>query len=136
MTQNIYETPNSDVSNDSDEAVSLTPKEILLSFKGRIRRATYWKYLLSMFVAIFVLMFLLATLGINEDAIAGVFVILYIPLIWASLAIQAKRWHDRDKSAWFILISLIPVIGPIWAFVENGCLAGTDGANRFGPPEA
>ncbi|BCD96202.1 DUF805 domain-containing protein [Marinagarivorans cellulosilyticus] len=136
MTQNIYETPNSDVSSDSGEAVSLTPKEILLSFKGRIRRATYWKYLLSMFVAIFVLMFLLATLGINEDAIAGVFVILYIPLIWASLAIQAKRWHDRDKSAWFILISLIPVIGPIWAFVENGCLAGTDGANRFGPPEA
>lgn len=136
MTQNIYETPNSNVTNDSDEAVSLTPKEILLSFKGRIRRATYWKYMLSMFVAIFVLMFTLAILGINENAIAGVFVILYIPLIWASLAIQAKRWHDRDKSAWFILVSLIPVIGPIWAFVENGCLAGTDGANRFGPPEA
>jgi hypothetical protein len=31
-------------------------------------------------------------------------VILYIPLIWIGLAIGAKRLHDRDKSAWWLLV--------------------------------
>jgi len=75
-------------------------------------------------------------LGVNESLFLVVFVLLYIPVIWISLAIQVKRWHDRDKYGWWIFISLIPIIGPIWAFVENGCLSGTDGVNRFGPPSA
>jgi len=63
---------------------------------------------------------------------AIIFFILLIPLFWMSFAIQIKRWHDRDKSGWWCLIVLIPYIGPIWAFIENGCLGGTPGPNRFG----
>ena len=50
----------------------------------------------------------------------------------AGLVINAKRWHDRDRSAWWLLIEFIPVLN-IWAFVECGCLRGTYGRNRFGP---
>jgi uncharacterized membrane protein YhaH (DUF805 family) len=45
----------------------------------------------------------------------------------------AKRCHDRDRSGWFQLISLIPLIGSIWLLVEVGFLRGTPGPNRFGP---
>lgn len=54
-------------------------------------------------------------------------------LIWVDLANSVKRWHDRDKSGWWILISIIPIVGPIWALIECGFLPGTYGNNRFGP---
>ncbi len=53
-------------------------------------------------------------------------------LLYAGMAIQAKRWHDRDKSGWWSLIVLIPIIGWIWLFVECGLLRGTSGPNRYG----
>lgn len=53
-------------------------------------------------------------------------------LLWPALAIQAKRWHDRDKSAIWILINFVPFIGGLWALIENGFLAGTDGDNHYG----
>ncbi len=62
-----------------------------------------------------------------------VIVALYLTLVWISFAITVKRWHDRDKSGWWILIGMIPIIGPIWQFVETGCLRGTIGSNRYGP---
>lgn len=59
-------------------------------------------------------------------------IIFFVVLWWSSLAVQAKRWHDRDKSGWWILINFVPLIGPIWALVENYFLSGTEGPNRFG----
>src|SRR3546814_14546367 len=56
-----------------------------------------------------------------------------LAILWPGIVIAIKRWHDRDKSGWWILIVLIPIVGPIWALVENGFLAGTAGPNRFGP---
>ena len=53
--------------------------------------------------------------------------------LWPALAIQAKRWHDVDKSAWWILINLVPAVGGLIALVFNGFVAGTPATNRFGP---
>ncbi len=55
-------------------------------------------------------------------------------IAWVKLAVHAKRWHDRNKSALWILFSFIPLIGQIWAVIELGFIAGTQGHNRFGPP--
>ena len=54
--------------------------------------------------------------------------------VWMGLAVSIKRFHDRDKSGLWILIIFVPVIGPLWQFIECGFLAGSDGMNRFGPP--
>ena len=61
-------------------------------------------------------------------------VILPVELLgfWIGLALAVKRWHDRDKSGWWVLINLIPLIGWIWSFVEVGCLRGTVGPNQYG----
>ena len=53
--------------------------------------------------------------------------------IWFSLAVGAKRCHDRNRSGWFQAIVLIPIIGAIWLLIELGFLKGTEGENRFGP---
>ena len=52
--------------------------------------------------------------------------------IWSGICLNAKRWHDTDKSGWWQLIAAVPLIG-IWALIENGFLRGTSGQNRFGP---
>lgn len=133
MSENVYESPKAELQNESDEAVKVSMSQLFFSFQGRIRRGQYWFANVIMIIAMIVLMALLAVLGVNESIAGIVFLVFYIPLIWVSLAVQAKRWHDRNKSAWWILINLIP-FGGIWAFVENGCLAGDGYSNNYGPP--
>jgi uncharacterized membrane protein YhaH (DUF805 family) len=119
-------------------------KDILFSFQGRIPRRTYWLWAIASGVAIgIVIGILFAILGPEVDPATGVASggglfgvlagILYIPLIWIGLALGVKRWHDRGKSGWWILIGLIPLVGAIWTFVECGCLRGTVGPNPYGP---
>jgi hypothetical protein len=40
--------------------------------------------------------------------------------------------HDTDRSAWWLLLLLIPVIGWLVILIFN-CQNGTPGNNRFGP---
>jgi uncharacterized membrane protein YhaH (DUF805 family) len=48
--------------------------------------------------------------------------------------LHIKRFHDRGKSGWWVLILFIPVIGFFWAIIDLGILQGDPGDNRFGPP--
>ena len=132
MSTAIYETPKSDLSNESGQFIPLSKKDILFSFQGRIGRFEYWMSTLAIFASIIALMFLVGMLQLNDSILVVIFIAAYIPFIWISLAIQAKRWHDRNKSAWWILITFIPVIGAFWALVENGFMSGTDGPNNYG----
>jgi uncharacterized membrane protein YhaH (DUF805 family) len=54
--------------------------------------------------------------------------IIFIP----NLAVTIRRLHDQDKSGWFILLGLIPLVGAIILLVFY-FLEGTRGPNRFGP---
>lgn len=71
---------------------------------------------------------------VGLPAIGAVFApALFIPVLWMSLAIQIKRWHDRDKPGAMMLVNFIPFVGGIWAFIELGLLRGTPGVNEYGP---
>lgn len=136
MTQDVYKAPGSNVAAAESGAQVLTLAQIWFSFQGRINRRSYWLlYFLPMFVGLMVIFGVLAAIG-NDTLMVIVAVPVYIVLIWAGLAVQIKRWHDRNKSGWWVLISFVPVIGPIWALVENGFLAGDDGVNDYGRPQA
>lgn len=102
-------------------------KSFLLSHEGRINRQRYWAFVLVYLAAVIVAAVIDGVLGTG-------FVMFLVVLvsIYPSICVSIKRWHDRDKSGWWILIGLVPVIGGIWAFVETGCLEGTQGPNRFG----
>jgi uncharacterized membrane protein YhaH (DUF805 family) len=111
-------------------AAPLTPAQILFSFKGRIPRKTYWLWgVLALLLAGLFLVLLLGILGIKDDTVER---LVNVVLLWPALAVSVKRWHDRDKSGWWVLINLIPIVGSLWALVENGFLRGTEGPNRFG----
>ena len=55
-------------------------------------------------------------------------------MIWTTLAMQVKRRHDRDESWPWLFVGFIPIIGPVWVFVECCWLEGTPGYNRFDDP--
>ena len=53
-------------------------------------------------------------------------------LAWMGFCITVKRYHDRGKSGWWYLLQFIPIVGPIWAFIELGFCSGDDGDNDYG----
>ncbi|MCH7865584.1 MAG: DUF805 domain-containing protein [Proteobacteria bacterium] len=70
--------------------------------------------------------------SILEMAVSALAIAVAVLQLWISLAISVKRYHDRDRKGWWLLIALIPIIGVLWIFVVLGFLKGTEGANRFG----
>ena len=108
-------------------------KALFLTYDGRLNRQPYWIGIIILAVINVVLRAVFGLIG-GEHAIATLLsVIVSVALIYPSICIGIKRCHDRDRSGWFQLIALIPLIGGIWLFVELGCLRGTVGPNRFGP---
>ncbi|KAB1069070.1 DUF805 domain-containing protein [Tamlana haliotis] len=102
-------------------------------FNGRARRKEYWMFTLFHLIITYGG---LAILGILAYAIDSPFVIflVYIYLlatIVPSLALNVRRLHDVNKSGWFILIGLIPFVGPIWLFVLS-VTEGDRGSNQYG----
>jgi uncharacterized membrane protein YhaH (DUF805 family) len=118
-------------------------KSLLFSFEGRVGRGAYWGLVVASLVLFGVLggASVMSMLSASDPAAAGAgmstaMMVAGLLFLWPALAIQAKRWHDVDKSAWWILINLVPAVGGIVALVFNGFIAGTPGTNRFGPASA
>lgn len=115
-------------------------KTLLFSFEGRVGRGAYWGLVAASLVLFGVLgsASVMSVLNASDPAAAGggmsmATMVAGLLFLWPALAIQAKRWHDVDKSAWWILINLVPAVGGLVALVFNGFIAGTPGTNRFGP---
>jgi uncharacterized membrane protein YhaH (DUF805 family) len=106
---------------------------LFTSIEGRISRQPFW-----IGTAILTVISWLANLIISgifgKGMIGGLLsLIVALVLLYPTIALAAKRWHDRDKSGWWNLTLLIPFFGWLWYSVECGFLAGTPGPNRFGP---
>ncbi|QLB40256.1 MULTISPECIES: DUF805 domain-containing protein [Mannheimia] len=104
------------------------------TFSGRARRKEYWMF--SLFNVIFasVCGFLDGLLGfISYETGLGILGSLYILATFLpSLAVLVRRLHDTDRSGWWVLIGIIPLIGAIVLLVF-ACLDSKVGENRFGP---
>ena len=111
-----------------DDALS-TP-QILFSFRGRAPRKVFWLYgVLGPLLVSLMAEMLLGIVGVSERRAE---VLTTLLLIWPCAAVSVKRWHDRDKSGWWALVYLIPLIGVLWTLIAIGLLRGTAGPNRFG----
>ena len=110
-------------------------KYLFTSFQGRINRAKFWAGVGVALVVMIIAMIIDNVLGttIGELPYGYVYFIAAIAFIYFGLALYTKRWHDRNKSGWWTLIALVPIIGGIWFLVECGCLSGTKGPNNYGP---
>jgi len=108
---------------------------LLFSFNGRINRLPYWIVTVILTGAGSVFGKPAAQYGPDNPMTVGPALITLITFafsLWVGLAVQVKRWHDLDKSGWWALVNLVPVIGWIWALFQCGFMPGTTGENRFG----
>ena len=94
-------------------------------FSGRARRSEYWFFIL--FAAIFAIPIAL----IDAFLTGGVLYMVYALGLWIpSLAVAVRRLHDTDRSGWWLLIALVPLVGLV--LLVFLCLDSTPGDNRFG----
>ena len=118
-------------------------QDLLFSFDGRINRAKWWLInIVTSVVYSIVTGAIVGTAAMSADPQAAmasvgmiggiVLLVVTVAIFWIGLAIAVKRWHDRGKSGWWILIAFVPVIGGLWYLIECGFLKGTTGPNRFG----
>lgn len=108
--------------------------ELLYSFDGRINRRPFW--IVTIYSNILLLIILPYLEGDSANSVPGealgptmVTILLYAIPAWP---IQVKRWHDIDKSGWWIMINLITIIGNVITLFMCGFQKGTEGENRFG----
>lgn len=105
-------------------------------FEGRARRKEYWMFFLFSVVIVTILTVIDEFMGLNfelgEENLGFLSTLYYLGIAIPYLAVIVRRLHDTDRSGWWILISLIPLIGGIILLVFT-IIEGTKGDNRFGP---
>ena len=125
------------------------------SLEGRVKREDYWYYGWGLFWTMYAIIFLFGgifaaifyyTIGkyyasnTIVQIIGGIYIILGGTLIYVSygmkfLSNKIKRLHDNNKSGWFLLWTLVPILGQLFGlyiFITNWFLRGTIGSNDFG----
>lgn len=115
------------------------PLKKYADFTGRARRKEYWLFYLFYFIVYAVLMVLSGAAGAaggNGGAMGAglggiVLMIFALGMLVPSLAVSFRRIHDTNRSAWWLLLGLIPLVNLVllFFFVQDG----TPGQNRFGP---
>ena len=137
--------------------------EFLFGASGRINQAKYWRsVLIYVGAGMMTAVILFTAAGIAAPLFILMVVVVLIPWLLWGVSFTTRRLHDRDKSAWWLVVFyLVPgVLGhlaeaarvagsagttlngilalasfslTIWGFVEVGCLRGTNGLNTYGP---
>jgi len=97
-------------------------------FNGRARRKEYWMFNLFNTIFAIILSIVEVFIGLSSVLVGFYSLALLIP----SLAVLVRRLHDTGKSGWWVLISLIPIIGSIILLVFT-CLDSQEGENNYGP---
>lgn len=104
-----------------------------LTFRGRSRRKEFWYFVLISLLVSIALSFIDGMLGWYDlqagiGILSGIYSLL---IILPNIALSVRRLHDTNRSGWWILLVLIPIIGflvLLYFCVKNG----TSGQNDFG----
>lgn len=103
-------------------------------FSGRSRRMEFWYFVLFNLVVYIVLSLidgLLGTFNIVQGVglLSGIY---SLAVLIPTLALWVRRLHDIDRTGWWVLINLIPLVGTIVLLVF-ALTPGTPGSNQYGP---
>jgi uncharacterized membrane protein YhaH (DUF805 family) len=107
---------------------ALTVLKKYADFSGRASRAEFWCFFLFYIIAEIILQILDSMLNTGGILLSIFVLAVFIP----SIAVEVRRLHDIGKSGWWLLISLIPIVGIIvlliW-FIKDS----QPGTNQYGP---
>jgi uncharacterized membrane protein YhaH (DUF805 family) len=100
-------------------------------FTGRAGRTEYWMFFLFNLIIVVAIGIVERILGIH----ALLEIIYGLAVVIPGIAVGVRRMHDTDRTGWWLLIGLVPVIGAIVVIVLLA-MAGTQGDNQYGSPPA
>jgi uncharacterized membrane protein YhaH (DUF805 family) len=112
----------------------LTAMRRYIEFGGRSGRYEFWMFMLFYLIlgaiaAALDVRLLHHPVSEGTGTIGAVITLIhFIP----SLAVGVRRLHDTERSGWWMLLILLPLIGIIWLIVL-WCFEGTLGSNDYGP---
>lgn len=106
-----------------------------VNFSGRATRTQYWMFVLFQFIVSLVLGILLVLLAVllgDTGATIGrvLQTLVALALFLPGLGITVRRLHDTTRSGWWVLLSIIPFIGPIVLLIFM-LLPSTEGENKY-----
>lgn len=114
----------------------LMPLHRYADFSGRSRRKEYWMFALLVFAVYVAISIIGAVLSGGSGDMGGFTMILLgifaLGILVPSIAVQVRRFHDQDKSGWFVLLGFIPFIGG-FIVLYFMIMEGTRGPNQYGP---
>lgn len=107
-------------------------------FSGRARRKEFWMFTLINFIIMMALQTAMMLVGgMNPEAggiamaIMGLLGLYGLAVFIPSLAVSVRRLHDTNRSGWWLLVGLVPIIGAIVLivfYVQNS----QPGTNQYG----
>lgn len=80
-------------------------------FNGRARRKEFWMYYL--FLIIFMVVAAVIDAAMGSFVLSAVFM---LATLVPTLSVYIRRLHDTGRSGWWIMISLIPLVGGLVLF--------------------
>ena len=103
-------------------------------FGGRARRAEYWNFVLFNMIASILLIVVDQVIGTGSlesgtGLLSGIYT---LAVLLPSLGVSVRRLHDTGRSGWWLLISLVPLVGLIVLLIFT--ISDSDaGSNQYGP---
>lgn len=109
------------------------------TFDGRAPRPEYWWWMLAMVILYTILgvidgALIAPMLGFEPfqtEAAQPLSLVVALGLLLPNVALSIRRLHDTDRSGWWLLLGLVPVLGGLVLLVFY-LLPSTPGPNRFG----
>ena len=103
-------------------------------FGGRSRRREYWYFVLFSSIITVLLFVVDGAIGTFDSSLglgllSGIF---SLAILVPTITVSVRKLHDIDRTGWWFLISLVPLIGSIVLFVF-AVQDGTPETNRYGP---
>ncbi len=97
-------------------------------FEGRASRSEFWWFSL-----IYTLIYLALMLAEYVLDLGGMISLLFtLAVLLPSFGVSARRLHDTNRSGWWQLLVLLPLVG--WIILIVFCAQPSqEGDNRFGP---
>lgn len=99
-------------------------------FEGRSSRSEYWYFALFNFIVSIAISAIAEVMG--TMALGGLSILYSLAIIIPSVAVSVRRLHDTNRSGWWILISLVPIIG-FFVFLYFAVQPSDEGDNQYGP---
>jgi len=100
-------------------------------FEGRASRSEYWYFILFNVIITIVLMVIENTIGLTSGGGLGILSMLYsLAVLIPGLAVGIRRLHDTDRSGWWMLLALVPIVSLV--LIVFFIFKGTEGDNQYG----